>query len=556
MDATGLTRLRADFCMAKSSVVARVLDGDRLECRIVSIHGDEVILTGGTKDLEPAVEGSSTVLSGNPTLLHNAWAYAQYNHLKVNLPTEAEQQSAEKHAEAHHDVAAWIADVAGDLTEDGRIGWCSACFTRSSHRKARVPRGGVPAYVCTDCGSPTLPCVGPGCMNMAVRGRGTVRVPRYCAEHRHDIPGFEKANRTIGDLEEYEQFRQNEKRNLSRNTKLTGAAVAAIPGVGALAFFAAPAIGGAVGSLIGGYSGAAATSYGLALLGGGSLAAGGLGMAGGTAVITAVGGALGCALGASVTNAYLREDKSFHIEKLRSGDDVPVVLCNGFLTENGRGWGDWEGTVTARYPDSPVYRVHWGAKELKDLAALVGTGTAKVAGFAGLKRTAMQATRAGAAKISPLSPALIGADLAKNPWHVAKNRADKTGVVIADLLARTESRSYVLVGHSLGARAMVVAAQTLGSKPDGPRIQAAHLLGAAIGAKSDWGTLTSPVDDAVYNYHSTNDAVLKLAYKIAQGGQTAAGLSGFHTSTSMLHNIDVSAEVAKHSDYPSRVTLL
>ena len=59
------------------------------------------------------------------------------------------------------------------------------------------------------------------------------------------------------------------------------------------ALVAAPAIGGAVGSLVGGYSGAVASSYGLALLGGGSIASGGLGMAGGTVVVTALGAALG-----------------------------------------------------------------------------------------------------------------------------------------------------------------------------------------------------------------------------------------------------------------------
>ena len=52
-------------------------------------------------------------------------------------------------------------------------------------------------------------------------------------------------------------------------------------------------MGGALGTLVGGYSGAAATSYGLALLGGGSLAAGGFGMAGGAAVVGVVGGGLG-----------------------------------------------------------------------------------------------------------------------------------------------------------------------------------------------------------------------------------------------------------------------
>ena len=200
--------------------------------------------------------------------------------------------------------------------------------------------------------------------------------------------------------------------------------------------------------------------------------------------------------------------------------------------------------------------MHWGAKELKDLRALAGGGAVKVAGSAKLKRAALAATRLGAKKLGPLAPALVAADLAKNPWHVARRRADKTGVLVADLLARTNADSYVLVGHSLGARAMVVAAQTVGSDPDGPRIEAVHLLGAAIGAESDWETLTARVDDAVYNYHSANDNVLKYLYAVAQAGQTAAGLKGFTPSAPKLKNVDVSTQVERHSDYHTKVTLL
>ena len=98
---------------------------------------------------------------------------------------------------------------------------------------------------------------------------------------------------------------------------------------------------------------------------------------------------------------------------------------------------------------------------------------------------------------------------------------------MADLLARTNADSYVLLGHSLSVRAMVVAAQTLGTKPGGPRVEATHLLGVAIGAKSDWRTLIAAVDDAVYNYHSTNDDVLKYLYPAPEGGRAAAGLTGF-----------------------------
>ena len=54
---------------------------------------------------------------------------------------------------------------------------------------------------------------------------------------------------------------------------------------------------------------------------------------------------------------------------------------------------------------------------------------------------------------------------------MAKNREDKTGVILADLLVRTDVDSYVLGGPSLGARAMAVTAQALGSNPDGPKIE-------------------------------------------------------------------------------------
>ena len=541
--------------MSKSSVVARVLDGDRLECQVVSPRGERLTLTGCTTDVKPTVEGSAA-LAGNRALVDNAWAFTKFTFLKVNLPSEAEQKGAEKRAKAHREVAEWIAELADDLGRTTKGGWCSGCFTDADHQKVKQPAGPLPAYLCTHCGSPTLSCADPRCENIALRGRGAIAVPRYCAEHRHEIPGFAKADRTIGALENYRQFLEYDKPNLSRTTKLVGVGVAALATGGAAAYAAAPAIGGAIGAQIGSYSGAAASSYGLALMGGGSLAAGGTGMFGGTILISALGGGLGGVVGASVTTAYVREDKSFRIELLQKGSGVPVVVCNGFLSEGDAGWGEWRDIVTARYPDSPVYRVHWGARELKHLGILAALGSVKVASAAALKQAALVATRSGAEKLGPLGPVLLAADLAKNPWHVAKNRANKTGVVIADLLARTDAESYVLMGHSLGARALVVAAQTLGTKPDGPRIEAIHLLGAAIADSSDCHTLTARVDDGVYNYHSTNDKVLKYLYTAAQAGQTAAGRSGFTPGAPRMKNIDVSAQVERHSDYHTNVTLL
>lgn len=67
-------------------------------------------------------------------------------------------------------------------------------------------------------------------------------------------------------------------------------------------------------------------------------------------------------------------------------------------------------------------------------------------------------------------------------------RADRTGVALAGVLARIEAESFVLVGHSLGARAMITA-ETLATSEDASRIDTLHLLGAAEGRRGDWRLL-------------------------------------------------------------------
>ena len=568
-----------DYLAMPGSLNVYVVEGTRLKVEVVSDQGATLTLIGDLTDLEPAVEKGG-VLESNPALRSNMWAFAQTwfsartmsNIEALSLADPAEQKAAlkraeqytkvtQKRSEAYATTAQWIADVADDVSLlDVEQAWCSSCFFMNEHRKSNRPVGQFPVYVCQGCGSPTLSCVAVGCSNMAVRDRGAIRVPRFCAEHRHEISGFQKAQGTFGDLHDYEDFLRYEKPNLDVASKVAVGSVVALTFAVPLAFLAAPALGGAIGSLsmFGGLSGAAASSHGLALLGGGSLAVGGLGMAGGTAVITAVGGAVGGALGASISNAYLREDKSFRIELLRPGKGgVPVLVANGFLTDGeGDKWGGWKAIVDRRYPDSPVYRVRWGAKELKDFgvsgAGLIG----KAGGATAAAAAAAAATKAGAKLLGgAVGPALIAADLALNPWHVAKNRADKTGVVVGDLLARTEAESYVLIGHSLGARVMTVAAETLGTKPGGPRIESAHLLGAAIGAKGNWDALTAAVDGLIYGYHSTHDNILKFVYRTAQAGETAAGLVGFTPVASKLQNVDVSDQVRTHFEYQDKVQL-
>lgn len=561
-----------------ASINAFIVEGTHLKAHVESDQGATLTLVGEFTDAEPTVD-SGGVLEKNPALVSNLWSYAKtwYEAHSISqddalaIQDKDEQKAALKElakakkvaqarAESYAKVAQWIADVADDVSPyQPKNGWCSSCYTKTDHLKSNRPAGQLPVYVCQGCGSPTLPCVAAKCENMAVRERGAVQIPQYCSEHRHEISGFEKANQNFGKLEEYEEFLKFEKKDFNKGAKLVGVGVVGVAAAAPLALLAAPAIGGAIGSLgmFGGLSGAAATSHGLALLGGGTLAAGGLGMAGGTMVVTGVGAAVGGTLGATVANAYVSEDKSFRIELLRSGSGVPVVVANGFLTQSDdERWGGWKALVDSKYADSPVYRVRWGSKELKDLGIMGAGLMGKPAGVGAFKGAAAVANKAGAKLLGrTLGPALIAADLAKNPWHVAKTRADKTGVILGDLLARTDEESYVLIGHSLGARVMAVAAEALGTKPGGPRLQDVHLLGAAIGAKGQWEGLVAGVDGGVYGYHSKNDAVLKHVYTVVQGGQKAAGCSGFSPESTKLINVDVSDVVKSHSDYQGNVTL-
>jgi hypothetical protein len=516
--------------------------------------GWELVGAGDLDELVPTYTGAER-LSGNKVVSVNLWAYAcaeKERRIKKDRETRAE---LEKQARVHAELVCDVADLVDRIGPESRTDWCSGCFERAEHR--RVEAGGLstPTYLCQSCGVATSPCLAPRCSNMATRGFGSIRIPRYCAEHRHDLPSFEHGTDRIDDLSDYAELLKFRKTNLARTSKTAGVAVLAAGAMTGVGLAAAPLIGGFIGTSIGGYTGAAATSYGLALLGGGSVAAGGLGMAGGTAVVAAVGGGLGGVMGAGLSSAYVGQDKSFAIEKLKPGSGVPVVVCSGFLTEGKQGWGDWERIITERYPDSPVYRVHWGARELNDLAFVLGANTGKFVASSFVKKAAAMASKSAGKFASPISGAMIIADLAKNPWWRARERANKTGAVVADLIARTDMDEVVLAGHSLGARAMICAVEALATKASAPTVREVHLLGAARDADGDWSRLAAGVQQRVYNYHSRQDKVLRFFYAIVEAGSAAAGYTGMSTKRAKIKNVDVSKQVADHSAYCTSLSL-
>ncbi|EGD57091.1 DUF726 domain-containing protein [Gordonia sp. PS3] len=527
-----------------------------MSCEVRSPLGFRLTVSGDLSDVEPVVDGDN-LMTENRALVHNTWAYARHEKLYRRSKAADKKQSHLKQAAAHEKVVKELAPLVEAPGDKLKSDYCSGCYTLANHRSVKSSATRVPTYLCQECGTPTLTCAAPNCTYMAIRRPGAVRVPRFCAEHRHDIPSFERATEKVDDIADYAQLHEFDERNLSRLSKVAMAIGAGAGVVATGGMLAAPAIGGAIGSLAG-YTGAAATSYGLALLGGGSVASGGalaFGMVGGTYVVTAAGAALGGAMGSIITNSYIGEDPSFSIKKFRDGTGTPVIVARGFLTESDTEWSAAMQMVERRYPDSPIYRVHWGSKELKALSKLALKGIGAQQAAAGVAGAAARAGKVAAKKVPVAGALFIGTEVVKNPWHTALVRADRTGVALAGVIARTTAERYILVGHSLGARAMITATETLGTSAGAPRIQALHVLGAAEGAKGDWRPLNDAVDECVHNYMSKNDKVLKFAYQSAQAGSRPLGLYGFGSSFPKIKDHDVTANVSGHSEYFSNVRL-
>jgi hypothetical protein len=524
------------------------------EVRLTAGHHELVVRGTGPDDGQPELVGSPE-LSDNVALVVLALGYAA-NEFGYRRSRSPEKRAGHREAaDVERKDALALADLVVRQGERTISAWCSGCFSKTTHRHVRGSERPKGTYICQDCGTPTVGCGVIGCSHRAViRPRARIRFS-YCAEHRHSIPAFETLNATIPSLGDYRDFLKHEVRNAERIAKVTGGTIGAAAVVAPLAFFAAPAVGAALGSSLfgGSLTGAAATSHGLAMLGGGAVASGGLGMVGGTAVVTATGTALGGALGAATVSSYTGDDRSFAIELVRPGSGTPVVFATGFLTEGRSAWPEWRRLIDTRYPDAPVYEVGWGAKELKHLTSLLVANGGKAA----VRAIVLQGARRGnkAAGLPGIGWVLGAHGVATNPWTVAKTRAGMTGAALAELITRSEEGPYVLMGHSLGARVMVTAAQALATRPGQPRIESMHLLGAAVGRKGHWHSLEAAVIGTVWNYWSENDNVLRWMYRLGEVGEVAVGQTGFRSRRPRIKDRNVSRLVPGHSAYVSKAKL-
>ncbi len=230
------------------------------------------------------------------------------------------------------------------------------------------------------------------------------------------------------------------------------------------------------------------------------------------------------------------ESENFKIKKIKNGKGRKIIFINGFLAGNSDKIDDWKSELVKIYPSNPLYYIIWdgniniGFGEL----SLIARNAFKVAENTGVLGKAVLATS-------------LGLSSAYSSWSVASVKSYKIGVLLANILTRSKDE-YILCGHSLGARVIYYALESLAIK-DEKIIDTVHLLGGAVGSdKESWEKAKGAVRKKIYNYKSDNDDILALMYKLGTFF-TSSPIGRNSIDVRGIKNIDVSDIVDGHTKY-------
>lgn len=241
-------------------------------------------------------------------------------------------------------------------------------------------------------------------------------------------------------------------------------------------------------------------------------------------------------LGEQVYSKKCIQEHGFNLVQIKKeGKGSTVIFIDGFLSaDNAYKTRDWESQLEKLYPDNPWTCLMWNAKSVKDIQKNL-------------------AKHLGAYSLGPEIGLPIHLFLLfKNSWRGALVNAQRTGKHLADSLEEVQffKKSFILCGHSLGARVIFYALEALASK-NMRIIEDVHLLGGAVGnKKDDWKNAKKSVTGTITNYKCKHDQVLSKGYT-AGTFFTSDPIGLYDINVEGVINIDCSSIVTGHMEYKS-----
>eukprot|EP01080_Neovahlkampfia_damariscottae_P003516 gene3516-6163_t len=141
--------------------------------------------------------------------------------------------------------------------------------------------------------------------------------------------------------------------------------------------------------------------------------------------------------------------------------------------------------------------------------------------------------------------------LINNPWSLSLDRADKAGIVLADVLASHihGNRPVNLVGFSMGARVIFKCLMELEKKNLHGIVENVFLFGAPVQClKDNWKKARSVVGGRFVNGYSIKDWVLAYLYRASSLNYDVGGLQPSYPQYD-IENVDISDIIEGHHQY-------
>ncbi|KAK6582017.1 hypothetical protein PZA11_005714 [Diplocarpon coronariae] len=356
--------------------------------------------------------------------------------------------------------------------------------------------------------------------------------------------GLLQASKNMSGSEETQK--RSDENKVSRRWKVGLAGVAGAAVVGITGGLAAPLVAGALGTIFGGLGLGATAAAGLL----GALAESGV-------IVGSLFGAYGGRMTGKMMDAYAKEVQDFAFLPLKGGKyrepkagdrRLRVTIgISGWITQREDIIIPWR----ALGRESEVFALRWELEALSKLGSSLES-VVKSAAWAVAKKEIVSRT-IFASLMTALWP--IGllkiSKIVDNPFSVAKNRADKAGLVLADALINKAQgeRPVTLIGYSLGARLIYSCLMSLAERRAFGLVESAVLIGTP--APSDaavWRAMRSVVSGRLVNVYSENDYILAFLYRTSSIQLGVAGLQEAQDVTG-IENVNVSEMVSGHLRY-------
>lgn len=217
---------------------------------------------------------------------------------------------------------------------------------------------------------------------------------------------------------------------------------------------------------------------------------------------------------------YKKEKKYSHFVKLKSGKGAAVIFIDGLLDIGNNDLDIWSMELSSIYPKNPWYNFNW-----------------------------MSTKNGGSSQNKYIS--------SKGIFHLfstslyAMKKADKIGEYLGEYILMSKRKSFILIGHSFGARIIYFTLKYLSKNHDQKKIKHVHLLGGAIDNK-EWENCSKAVESYIYNYYTENDKTLTKLGKLFRSDPI--GVYAIENDDEKIKNIDVSPYIDSHTNYKPNIS--